>query len=150
MKQCNQSVITCFICSGQTPFDESIPASIRQQASAIVDALAERLEDLLATLQGSGRYDVIHLLTDNSCSRAKLLDALVLETQNQRKIDLIVLGHGTTEKLFLKVTPHLRGGNGTNGNIRSLLADAQARGVSSLKLRMVYMCNCSIDRGEIN
>lgn len=138
----NKALIVLQENSGQTPFDQNIPASIRQQVNEIVDALAERTEDILARLQGAGRYDVIHLLTDNLCSRANLLDKLVLETQNQRRIDLIVLGHGTTEKLFLHVTPHLRGGNGTNGNIRSLLTDAQARGVSSLNLRMVYMCNC--------
>src|SRR5215216_443103 len=138
----NKALIVLQENSGQTPFDQNIPASIRQQATAVVDALAENLENLLATIQAAGRYDVIHRLTDNSCTRAQLLDALVLETQNQRKIDLIVLGHGTSEKLFLKVTPHLRGGNGASGNIRSLLPDAQARGVNSLKLRMVYMCNC--------
>lgn len=138
----NKALIILQENSGQTPFDQSIPPSIRQQANGIVDGLTERLEDTLAILQGAGRYDVIHLLTDNLCSRAKLLDALVLETQNQRKIDLIVLGHGAAEKLVLKVTPHLRGGNGANGNIQSLLADAQTRGVSSLNLRMVYMCNC--------
>ena len=138
----NKALIVLQENSGQTPFDQDIPAAIRQQANAVVDALAETLEDTLARLQGVGRYDVVHLLTDNSCSRAKLLDKLVLETQNQRKIDLIVLGHGDTDRLDLKVTPHLRGGNGANGNIRTLLPDAQARGVSSLNLRMVYMCNC--------
>jgi hypothetical protein len=138
----NKALIVLQENSGQTPFDENIPASIRQQANAVVDDLAETLENMLATLQGAGRYDVIHLLTDNLCSRAKLLDALVLETQNGRKIDLIILGHGTSERLLLGVAPHLRGGNGANGNIRSLLVDAQARGVSSLNLRMVYMCNC--------
>lgn len=138
----NKALIVLQENSGQTPFDQNIPASIRQQANAVVDNLAETLENMLAILQGAGRYDVIHLLSDNLCSRAKLLDALVLETQNARKIDLVVLGHGTSEKLHLAVTPHLRGGNGTNGNIRSLLTDAQSRGVNSLNLRMVYMCNC--------
>ena len=138
----NKALIVLQENSGQTPFDANIPASVRQQANAVVDALAENLENLLATLQGAGRYDVIHLLTNNLCTRAKLLDALVLETQNQRNIDLVILGHGTPERLVLHTSPHLRGGNGANGTIRSLLTDAQARGVSSLKLRMVYMCNC--------
>lgn len=138
----NKALIVLQENAGQTPFDQSIPSSIRQEANEVVDGVAEIIENTLATLQGAGRYDVIHLLTDNLCSRAKLLDALVLETQNNRKIDLIVLGHGSSERLVLGVAPHLRGGNGANGNIQSLLTDARARGVNSLNLRMVYMCNC--------
>jgi hypothetical protein len=136
----NKALIVLQENSGQTPLDEDLPASVRRDVRAIVDALAETFEDFLVRLQSAGHYDVVHLLTDNNCSRAKLLDALVLETQNRRKIDLIVLGHGDPNKLYLKVTPHLRGGE--NGNIRSLLTAAQARGVDSLNLRMVYMCNC--------
>ncbi len=126
--------------SGQTPLDSSIPAGIRTQITNVIDGLAEAFENVQTTLQAAGKYDAVHLLTDNSCSRAKLLDALVEEAQRGRTTDLVVLGHGTTEKLTLKVAPHLRGG--ATQNIRSLLTDAQARGVSSLTLRMVYMCNC--------
>lgn len=136
----NKSLIVLQENSGQTPLDSSVPTALRQQVTALVDGLAETFENVKTTLQSAGRYDVVHLLTDNSCSRAKLLDALVSEARTGRSIDLIVLGHGSPEKLVLKVTPHLRGG--ANGNIRSLLTDAQARGVNNLKLRMVYMCNC--------
>lgn len=136
----NKSLIVLQENSGQTPLDSSLPAGIRTQVAAVVDGLAERFEDILTTLQAAGKYDAVHLLTDNACSRARLLDALVSEAQRGRTTDLIVLGHGTTEKLFLKVTPHLRGG--ASQSIRSLLTDARARGVANLTLRMVYMCNC--------
>jgi hypothetical protein len=136
----NKALIVLQENSGQTPIDSSVPSALRQQIRFVVDALAETFENLKTTLQSAGKYDVVHLLTDNSCTRAKLLDALVSETTKGRTIDLVVLGHGTTEKLSLKAAPHLKGG--ANENIRSLLTDAQARGVGSLKLRMVYMCNC--------
>ncbi|HWS98972.1 MAG TPA: hypothetical protein VN256_01780 [Pyrinomonadaceae bacterium] len=136
----NKSLIVLQENSGRVPLDSSVPAALRQQISLVIDGLSEMFEDLKTTLQAAGRYDVVHLLTDNSCSRAKLLDALVAETSAGRTTDLIVLGHGSPEKLNLKVNPHLRGG--ASGNIRSLLTDAGTRGVNSLKLRMVYMCNC--------
>lgn len=136
----NKALIVLQENSGQIPFDPSIPPAVEQQVTFFIDTLAETFENIKTTLQSAGRYDVVHLLTDNSCSRAKLLDALVSETQNGRTIDLIVLGHGSPERLILKVTPHLRGG--TNKNIRSLLTDANALGVDAFNLRMVYMCNC--------
>lgn len=136
----NKSLIVLQENGGHVPLDASVPAAIRQQVSFIIDALAETFENLKTTLQAAGKYDVVHLLTDNSCTRAKLLEALVSETRAGRTIDLVVLGHGSPESLILKVAPHLSGG--ANGNIRSLLTDAQALGVSSLNLRMVYMCNC--------
>lgn len=136
----NKSLIVLQENGGQTPIDSSIPAALRTQIAAIVDGFAEGLENTLMSLQANGRYDAVHLLTDNACSRARLLDTLVGEAERGRTTDLVVLGHGTTEKLFLGVTPHLRGG--ADHNIRSLLTDAQARGVNNLRLRMVYMCNC--------
>ena len=126
--------------SGVTPLDSGIPPIVRDQIRAIIDRVAEKFEDIKLSLQGSGHYDVIHLLTDNRCTRTALLNTLVDETQKGRTIDLIVLGHGTPEKLKLKRTPHLTGGEG--GKIRSLLPDAQAKGVDEIRLRMVYMCNC--------
>ena len=126
--------------SGVTPLDSSIPPVVRDQIRAIIDRMAEKFEDIKISLQGSGHYDVIHLLTDNHCTRTALLNALVDETQKGRTIDLIVLGHGTPEKLKLKRTPHLTGGE--SGKIRSLLPDAQRKGVDEIRLRLVYMCNC--------
>ncbi len=136
----NKSLIVLQENSGQIPLDSSVPTALKQQITFLIDGLAETFENVKTTLQSVGRYDVVHLLTDNSCSRAKLLDALVSEAKTGRTTDLIILGHGSPEKLVLKLTPHLRGG--ASQNIRSLLTDAQARGVNSLKLRMVYMCNC--------
>jgi len=126
--------------SGVTPLDSGIPPALRDQIRAIVDSVAETFEDIKLSLQGAGRYDVIYLLTDNRCTRTALLNALVDETKKGRTIDLIVLGHGTPEKLKLKRTPHLTGGVG--GKIRSLLPDAKAKGVNEIRLGMVYMCNC--------
>jgi hypothetical protein len=126
--------------TGQIPLDPSMPPVLKQQVTVLVDRLAETFEDVKTKLQAAGRYDAVHLLTDHSCSRKNLLDALVAETRKGRTIDVIVLGHGATEKLILKAEPHLSGGPG--GNIRSLLTDAQAQGVHALNLRMVYMCNC--------
>jgi hypothetical protein len=51
-------------------------------------------------------------------------------------VDLIVLGHGSAETL------QLHGEDLTDQEIRGLRTDAQARGVQTLTLRTVYMCNC--------
>jgi hypothetical protein len=126
--------------TGDVPLDPSVPNELRPLIKTVVDGLAETFEDVKTTLQAAGRYDIVHLLTDNSCSRARLLDCLVLETKNGRAIDLIVLGHGRPEELILKTGPNLTGG--PSSNIRTLKADARKKGVRTLNLRMVYMCNC--------
>jgi hypothetical protein len=126
--------------SGHVPLDVTLPAPLRQVVSGLIDKLAERFEDLKTSLQASGKYQVVRLLTDNACSRANLLDALVEETKKGRTIDLMVLGHGSPERLQLHVEPHLTGR--ANGNIRSLLAEARDRQLGAFNLRLVYMCNC--------
>ena len=136
----NKSIVVLQENSGKVELPRLVPAMLREAIYAIVDALAETFEDVKTTLQASNRYDTVHLLTDNLCSRTSLLNCLVEETKKGRWIDLIVLGHGSSESLELKKRPNLSGG--LNGNIRSLLSDAQRRGVASIKLRMVYMCNC--------
>ncbi|MFB2935749.1 hypothetical protein ACE1B6_10900 [Aerosakkonemataceae cyanobacterium BLCC-F154] len=137
----NKAIIVLQENSGKTVFDDSLPTDLRSPINAMIDGLAETFEDVKMTLQGSGRYDVVHLLTDNACTRAKLLDCLVDETKKNRTIDLIILGHGVPEKLLLKTPPHLEGDIGSR-SIKELLTDAQGRGVTKLNLRMVYMCNC--------
>jgi hypothetical protein len=126
--------------SGRVALPDGVPAALHDAIFAVIDQLAETFEDIKTTLQSDKRYDVVHLLTDNICSRRQLLNALVTETQRNRTIDLIVLGHGSNETLMMKRTPHLSGG--ASGNIRSLLTDAQRGGLNRLNLRMVYMCNC--------
>ncbi len=126
--------------SGRVELPGVVPAPLRDAIFAVIDGLAETFEDIKTTLQAANRYDVVHLLTDNLCCRSQLLHALVSETQRNRTIDLIVLGHGSSENLVMKKRPYLSGG--PRGNIRSLLADAQRRGVTKFNLRMVYMCNC--------
>jgi len=136
----NKALIVLQENSGRVELPDGLPPAMHDTIFGVIDGLAETFEDVKTTLQGAGRYDVVHLLTDNLCSRAQLLDKLVTETQRGRTIDLIVLGHGTSERLVLKRRPDLTGG--PNGNIRSLLTDAQSLGVNALKLRLVYMCNC--------
>lgn len=136
----NKALIVLQENSGRVELPDSLPAPMRDAIYGVVDGLAETFEDIKTTLQGAGRYDVVHLLTDSLCSRAQLLDKLVSETLRKRIIDLIVLGHGSSETLVLKRGTNLTGG--PNGTIRSLLPDAQTRGVTALNLRLVYMCNC--------
>ncbi len=136
----NKALILLQENSGRVELPPGIPAPLRDAIFAVIDGLAETFENIKTTLQAANRYDVVHLLTDNLCSRSQLLNALVIETKKNRTIDLIVLGHGSSENLVMKIRPNLSGG--PRGNIRSLRPAAQRRGVTKLNLRMVYMCNC--------
>jgi hypothetical protein len=119
----------------------NLPANVKTAIKATIDALAENFEDMKASLQASGRYDRVHLLTDVKCTRADLLNRLVQERKDGNVVDMVVLGHGLSNFLQLHGSERLTGGSG--GNIRSLLADARSRGAADLNnLRMVYMCNC--------
>lgn len=138
---------------GITEFPPSLPTSVQNIITTATDQLAENFEDMKTTFQADGRYDIVHLLTDDLCSRKELLDNLVIETLNGRTIDLVVLGHGGDNSLSMKVKPDLTGGD---GNIRNLLIEAKGKSKykklikhhnftpNSFKfnLRMVYMCNC--------
>lgn len=139
-KQTNKALIVLQENSGQIPLDVSVSPMVRQQATTLIDRLTETIEDAKTKLQASGKYDVVHLLTDNDCTRERLLEALVSETKKGRIIDLIVIGHGTKKMLLLKSQPHLTGGS--NGNIRKLLQEAKSKGLKKINLRMVYMVNC--------
>ena len=126
--------------TGRIDLPEGISTSLSEIIYSIIDGLAETFEDVKTNLQAANRYDVVHLLTDNLCSRKKLLETLVLETKRKRTIDLIVLGHGSVEKLIMKKKPDLSGG--PSGNIRSLLRSARKSKIKKFNLRMVFMCNC--------
>lgn len=136
----NKALIVLQENSGRVELPDGVPAPLRDAIFAVIDRLAEPFEDIKTTLQSATRYDVVHLLTDNLCSRSQLLNALISETRKGRMIDLIVLGHGSNESLSMKRRPNLTGGTG--GNIRSLLTDAQRSKINKFNLRMVYMCNC--------
>lgn len=136
----NKALIVLQENSGKVALPPGVPSELSDIIYTVVDGLAETFEDVKTTLQSANRYDAVHLLTDNLCSRNQLLNALIIETQKNRTIDLIVLGHGSNENLAMKRRPNLTGRPG--GNIRSLLTDAQSRGVDRFNLRMVYMCNC--------
>jgi hypothetical protein len=112
------------------------PQWLNQAITGVIDKLAETFEDLKTQLQAAGRYDVVHLLTDAACTRADLLQTLIDEARKKRIVDLLVLGHGSSERLVLNQ------GELTPTTIASLLTDAQAQGLGSLSLRTVYMCNC--------
>ncbi len=145
----NKSLIVLQENSGNTPFDDSLPGPLRQAAQGLVDGLAETFEDLKTSLLAGNHYDIVHYLTDNACTRAKLLERLIDETRKGRTIDLVALGHGSPEKLVLKSGPNLTGQRGANtGTIRDLLKDARAQGVKQFNLRLVYMCNC--DASTVN
>lgn len=139
--------------SGRVELPDGVSSGLRDAIFAVIDGLAETFEDIKTNLQASNSYDTVHLLTDDLCSRKELLKALVSETLNNRTIDLIILGHGSSERLIMKKKPNLMGGVGSN--IRSLLDDAKRlkkyqkiikprMNINKFKfnLRMVYMCNC--------
>lgn len=108
----------------------------RADANRVIDALAETFEDFKVKLQAAGRYDNVIYLTDVNCTRAKLVQNLKTQSAANNIIDLLILGHGTTELLALK-NETLTGG--PNGNIRSMKTE---NGNVNYKLRLVYMCNC--------
>ena len=125
--------------SGRVPLPVNVSPDLELLIFNVIDSLAETFEDLKSSLQAAGKYKFVVLLTDAACKRKNLLQALVHHTKRKRIIDLVILGHGTTERLSLN-GEKLTGGK--NGNIRSLLKDARKRGCRKLNLRMVYMCNC--------
>lgn len=98
----NKALIVLQENSGKIELPPGVSASLRDIIYSVIDGLSETFEDIKTTLQAAGRYDVVHLLTDNLCSRSQLLNALVTETRNNRTIDLIVLGHGSSENLVMK------------------------------------------------
>ena len=136
----NKALIVLQENSGRVPLPDGVPNELRDVIFGVIDRVSETFENVKTQLQAHRRYDVVYLHTDNACTRANLLNAMVTETKKGRSIDLIVLGHGNAESLALKGTATLTGGE--SGNIRSLLPEAQGKGVDAFNLRLVYMCNC--------
>jgi len=122
--------------SGRVPLPDAVGEPLRSQIFNLIDTLVETVEDLKTRLQGAGKYDIVQLLTDASCKRQQLLDALVEHSRHGRIIDLVILGHGSPEMIALN------GETLGSADVRRLLADAQARGCSRVRLRMVYSCSC--------
>jgi len=125
--------------SGKIPLPSSVPVTLESLIYSVLDSLAESTENVIRSLQAAGHYNYVVLLTDADCTREKLLFELVKQTKKGRVIDLIILGHGSSESLKLH-NEYLTGGN--TGNIRSLSVDAEELGCASLNLRLVSMCNC--------
>ena len=137
----NKSLIVLQENSGRVPLPDSLPQTVKNAIYSIVDNIAESFEEFIIRLQAGNAYDTIHLLTDNKCSRKQLLEKLLYETRRNRKIDLVVLGHGSAERLLMKKGPDLTGGR--DGTIRDMLKSIPKRyKFKKFNLRMVYMCNC--------
>lgn len=111
-------------------------AQDRANTDRVIDALAETFQDFKVRLQADGRYNNVVYLTDNNCTRPRLLDALKNNNTSGTVVDLLILGHGSNESLKLKVGT-LTGG--TTGNIRALKTENNNQ---NFNLRLVYMCNC--------
>ncbi len=126
--------------SGKVPLPPNVPPQLEALIYNVVDSLAETFEDIKSSLQASGKYDHVVLLTDAACTRKRLLLTLVHHSKRNRNIDLLILGHGTNETLMLHNDKRLEGGK--DGNIRSLLKDARKMGCDTFNLRLVFMCNC--------
>ncbi|MBL0331810.1 MAG: hypothetical protein IPP08_11560 [Chlorobiota bacterium] len=129
--------------SGKTPLDSAItdPAALAISRT-VVDALAETFETATTTLQGIGKYSRVVNLTDNNCTRAKLLAELITQSKQGYDIDLFIYGHGGNDLICLK-GDNLLGGE--SGNLRKLLVDARNQENNQsfkFKLRLVYSCTC--------
>jgi hypothetical protein len=112
--------------------------TVRNIANTIVNTFTSSKSQF----QGAGKYQRIVNLNGNNCKRANLLAQLIEQTEDGFHVDLYIFGHGGPEKLML-FGDSLTGGS--NGNIRSMLAEARRlKGSStfSFKLRLVYMGDC--------
>jgi hypothetical protein len=131
----NENVLILLQENGSSAFLTSwiTDAQTRSDADRVIDALAETFSNFNVKIKGEGRYDRIISLTDVNCTKAKLLQTLKAESDANNVIDLLILGHGTTNQLKLKNEIL------TDQNIRQMKTDYGNR---NFKLRLVYMCNC--------
>lgn len=104
--------------------------------ASIMDPFLETAENRKTNFQAAGKYSNVILLTDKKCKEQFLFKTLQNETRKGNIIDLLIIGHGSTEKLLLK-GEYLTGGE--DGNIRKM---KQKNGGKKFNLRLVYMCNC--------
>lgn len=145
--------------TGKINIAVDIPEPFNGALTKVVDGLAESFENLKTKLQLQDRYEKIILLTNTQCTRANLLNHLIAQTKLGKTVDLLILGHGGSDKegtlfslvlhndeylperdtdfIINKVRKSFKG-------ISTLLSDARAREGSSFNfnLRLVYMCNC--------
>ena len=172
----NRTLILLQENSNGTSYLEDILPDVPARAAAdlIIDSFVEDSETAkfrqLATSvpfgQSSAPYQRFIDLSDTRCTRTRLLNNLIAETNAGRTVDLAVLGHGSNEYLGLNDGDSLTGATGSPftlepipgsfpprfrvvntfdpGTIRSLLTEARAREGANFnfKLRLVYMCNC--------
>src|SRR5216117_1130339 len=119
------------------------PSNVITAISAVMDAFAENFEDIKSKIQGSGKYSKIVALTDVNCTRAKLLQTLISETDAGNTVDLYFFGHGNSSLIELHGREDLRGG--TTNSLRTLLTDARTMkrdNTFGFRLRLVYSCAC--------
>jgi hypothetical protein len=115
---------------------------------AIIDMLAETFEDLKTRLQATGRYERVILLTDENGTYENLSRNMIEYSRQNKIIDMVVLGHGLPEKLYLKYQKlwgeSLAAGTVPPSDVRMIrkLGADFARARVTNKLRLVYLCNC--------
>lgn len=128
---------------GDVPLPFSINKNLEKKISDGLSNIAENINDVITRIQGMKAYDKVKILSDQKCTRERLLKALIDFSQRDYVIDLIIWGHGGENVLYLHGEERLWGRTRYNdGNIYSLLTEAQALGCPSFNLRLVYMCNC--------
>ena len=108
--------------SGSSYLEDILPPGpIRTAVDGLIDTFVESSESEnfrhLATDvplgQSSAPYQRFVNLSDELCTRANLLNALIAETRAGRTIDLAVLGHGSNEFLGLHDGDSLTGATGS-------------------------------------
>lgn len=128
---------------GDVPLPFDINKNLEKKISDGISSIAENINDAITRIQGMNTYDKVKILSDKKCTRKRLLDALIYFSQHDYLIDLIIWGHGTQNVLLLHGEERLLGRTRYHdGNIYSLLTEAQAQECQKFNLRLVYMCNC--------
>lgn len=125
--------------TGQVSFLKSLPDNnIRGIVKGFIDGLAENFESIKTSLQNFGHYNRIINLTDNDCTKLRLLNEMIRESRDNNIFDILILGHGNDKVLQLN-----KGETMTSDDVKGFLTNAKAAfpGIK-FKLRMVYMCNC--------
>ncbi len=156
--------------TGNTGLNDYIDGPLEDAVVDFIDNLAEGFETSQFQSLVAGKYQRFVNLSDTRCTRNNLLNELIRQTRDGYDIDLVILGHGTREKLILHEPPSLQINSrfssrftfpsirrlpfvadsgeltgGTRGNIRSLRRDASTLTngeITAFNLRLVYMCNC--------
>jgi len=128
---------------GDIPLPFGINKNLEKKISDGLSSIAENINNFITRIEGMNAYDKVKILSDKKCTRDRLLKELIYFSQHDYIIDLIIWGHGSENVLYLHGKERLLGRTRYNdGNIYSLLTDAQLQGCSSFNLRLVYMCNC--------